>query len=1102
VLDNAQDKITDYLEAGRQRYALSSNAAYSILEDHDGRVWIGCLRGGINVIDNRKKLFGKVDADPLLANTLISNYIFSFYEEPGGAIWVGTDGNGLSIWDRKKNTFKNYQHQATDAASLSNDYVTDITGDYQNEVWVSTYKGGVNHFNKTTGRFDHYRYIQNTPSREFTNALGYTLHEDRQKRLWAGTLNYGLFVLNRQTNQFELYDDKLKDLFVLMEDKAGKLWGGTLSQLIQIDGDNHQHRFYNIGKPVRSFLEDKTGNFWVGTEGGGLLLFDRKSGAIITRYTTDDGLCSNSVLNILDDNLGNLWISTFNGISKFSIKDRAFTNYYQNDGLQSNQFNYNAAIALQTGELVFGGIKGFNIFYPANIVEQKQTRPILFTDIRINNTPIEQENSVVEKSIGNSIEVIKVPFNKAILSFEFASLEYSAPDKVQYAYFLEGWDRGWNYANNSRTASYTHLSEGSYTLRVKSTSTPGKWEGNELQLKIIVLPPWYRSVWAYILYVIVAGTIVYIYNRYRIKQTRLQYEVKLTNLKLDKEKADREREHVERETERMLNEKEKEMSEKKITYFTTIAHEFRTPLTLIINPLKDLFSKRDEAQSKPDSELGIVYRNARRMLSLADQLLLFRKAESGMDTIKPARLNLHHLASDVYLCFIQQARLQNISYTFTCANECLEIYADREKLEIIIYNLLSNAFKYTPVNGAIAFNIIEQEEDILITIADTGAGIPNQIGDKLFEQFYQAERTATGSKAGFGIGLFLVKHFTDQHKGQITYTSEEGRGATFFLTLLKGPDHFAGIRITPANESGPVFLQTMKEEPAVEEVQSEEDKLAVADVVTDKQTILLVDDDEQIREYLARLFKDTYIIHQASSGAEGLKAAQNWLPDLIISDVHMQETNGIELCKQVKENESLNHIPVILLTASTSDEIKLKGVEGGADHYITKPFDNKLLQARVTNLIKSRNTLQRYFYNEITLNKNSQRISKEYKDFLEKCIAIVESHLDDDSFSVKTLMAEMGMSHSNLFRKVKSVSGQSVNIFIRFIRLRKAAEMFINTNCNVNETAVMVGINDIKYFREQFNKLFGMNPSEYIRRYRKVHGKQYTVDKERINPKE
>ncbi|THU39368.1 response regulator [Niastella caeni] len=1086
ILDLANDRSINYLQTGRQRYSLSSNAITSILEDRDGRMWIGCLRGGINVIDTRKQLFGKVDADPLAANTLISNYIFTFYEEPDGKLWVGTDGNGLSIWDRKSNTFRNYQHNVADASSLSNDYITAITGDYENKIWVATYRGGVNRYNKAAGNFEHFRFVQVAPFREFVNALTYTMFEDKQKRLWLGTLQYGLFALNRQTNIFELFDNKLKDLFIISEDKAGKMWGGTLAQLIAIDAVNKQHQFYQIGKPVRSLQEDKDGNFWVGTEGGGLLLFDRKSGTIVKRYTTDEGLCSNSVLNILNDNQGNLWISTFNGLSKFNLKDKQFTNYYQNDGLQSNQFNYNAALALRTGEMVFGGLKGFNIFHPANIIEFKNTRPILFTDIKINNTPIEQENSVIEKSTGNSIDAIKVPFDKAILSFEFASLDYSAPDKVQYAYFLEGWDRGWNYANNSRTAVYTHLSEGTYTLRVKSTSAPGRWDGKELQLRIIVLPPWYRSVWAYGLYALIIGAIIYAYNRYRINQTHLKYEVKIAKLNAENERAEKQRSLAERE--------------KEITYFTTIAHEFRTPLTLIINPLKDLFRKREESQARPDSELGIVYRNARRMLSLADQLLLFRKAESGLDTIKPSKQNLHHLAWDVYLCFVQQARLQHINYTFTCANDSLEIYADKEKLGIIIYNLLSNAFKYTPAQGTITVTVTEQDEHVQIEIADTGAGIPGQIGDKLFEKFYQAERTVTGSKTGFGIGLYLVKHFTEQHKGQISYTSEEGKGATFFLTLLKGPYHFNGIPIVSEHESGPVFLQALQEEHFVENEKQIDEKLPTADVVTDKQTILLVDDDEQIRNYLAQLFKDTYIIYQAANGVAGLNAALTYLPDLIISDVHMQEMNGIELCKQVKENDSINHIPVILLTASTSNEYKLKGVEGGADDYITKPFDNTLLLARVASLLKNRTTLQRYFYNEITLNKNNQRISQEYKDFLEKCIAVVESHLDDDGFSVKTLMAEMGMSHSNLFRKVKSVSGQSVNIFIRFIRLRKAAELFINTNYNVNETANMVGINDSKYFREQFNKLFGMNPSEYIRRYRKVHGKKYTIDKDSINP--
>jgi YesN/AraC family two-component response regulator len=351
---------------------------------------------------------------------------------------------------------------------------------------------------------------------------------------------------------------------------------------------------------------------------------------------------------------------------------------------------------------------------------------------------------------------------------------------------------------------------------------------------------------------------------------------------------------------------------------------------------------------------------------------------------------------------------------------------------------------------------------------------------------------------GFGIGLFLVKHFTELHKGKITYTSEEGQGATFTLSLLKGKDHLEKDNIVFGVYSGSVILEELKEEPYSAEISKDQEKEPFNEVVTEKQTILIVEDDEQIRQYLHQIFQNKFIIQEAENGKKGLELAQKYLPDLIISDVHMQVMNGIELCKNIKENQTLNHIPVILLTASTSDELKLQGVEGGADDYITKPFDSKLLIARVSNLLKSRNKLQNYFYNEITLNKSDLKISSEYKEFLEKCISIVEKHLDDDNFSVKVLLAEMGMSHSNLFRKVKSVSGQSVNVFIRFIRLRKAAELLINTNYNVNETAFMVGIQDIKYFREQFNKLFGMNPSEYIKKYRKAFGKQYTIDKESI----
>jgi DNA-binding response OmpR family regulator len=477
---------------------------------------------------------------------------------------------------------------------------------------------------------------------------------------------------------------------------------------------------------------------------------------------------------------------------------------------------------------------------------------------------------------------------------------------------------------------------------------------------------------------------------------------------------------------------------------------------------------------------------------------LFRKAESGLDKIKPSKLNLHDLAYEVYLCFVQQAKTQNINYVFDCANGNLEMYADREKLEIILYNLLSNALKYTPAEGSIRFSIEEGTKEVVIKVEDTGAGIPSEMGEKLFDKFYKAERTKTSSKAGFGIGLFLVKHFTEQHGGAISYQSEEGQGTTFTLQLQKGKEHYGSDVIISETEAAPQLLEVLKEEVAIEEDKAGAEPLT--ELVSEKQSILIIDDDESIRQYLARLFKDTYIIHQAENGEAGLAMAQKYLPDLIISDIHMRELNGIELCKMIKENEHLSHIPVILLTGAMSDELKLQGVGGGADDYIVKPFDSKLLIARVSTLLKNRNTLQKYFYNEITLNKNDFKVSVEYKEFLDKCIFIVENNLEDKNFSVQTLVNEMNMSHSNLLRKVKSVSGQPVNVFIRSIRLRKAAELFINTDYSVKETAYTVGIGDMKYFREQFNKLFGMNPSDYIKKYRKVHGKQYTVDKESIDP--
>ncbi|SHM50249.1 Signal transduction histidine kinase [Chitinophaga jiangningensis] len=1115
VLNTDTDQV-DFLSVSNEPNTLSSNAVYAIWIDKQERKWIGCLRGGVNIIDPNKERFHNVFSAG--DQSLASNYILSFYEAPNRDVWIGTDGDGLSIWNRKTNTFTNYRHEPGNPYSLSDNFVTDIRADDPQHTWIITYRGGVNRFSK--GKFERYDCVDPLHPQVVLHPIGPGMLEDQEKTCWLTTQQYGLFKLNRQKKVFELFDSQLKDLYALREDRDQVLWGGGINYVFRIDRRQKAHAAFFIGKPVNVMKEDRAGNFWLGTEGGGLILFDRKQGKIIARYTTDEGLCSNSVLTILEDAAGNLWMSTFNGIAKFNPTTKTFRSYYQGDGLQSNQFNYHAAIQLASGEFAFGGIKGFSLFHPENMAGINSNPKVFLTNIKVSNMPLEADTALELRSGHNQIEQITIPYYKAILSFGFAALEYSAPDKIQYAYFLEGSDKGWIYSGDSRKAVYSHLSEGTYTFRVKNTNAEGQWMPEEAQVKIIVLPPWYRSWWAWLIYTLLAIVTLYYYLQYRSRRVRLQFEVKIAKLnaenerlekerslaelakektELERERAEREREQAESEKERILNKREREITEKKISFFTSISHEFRTPLTLIINPVKELLDKDFEEQYAK-GELHIVYRNARRMLSLVDQLLLFRKTESGLDHIRPSRLNLHDLACEVYLCFVRQAHAQRVTYEFDCPDKQLELYADPEKLEIILYNLLSNALKYTPAGGTIRLLVEDAATDVVIRVEDTGVGIPADTGDKVFEKFYKVEKSGSTSRPGFGIGLFLVKHFAVQHRGTIFYNSEEGRGTTFTLTFHKGKAHFPEDVVISETIPTPQLPEVLKEDvnPAVQTATS----APLPELVSGKQSILIIDDDEGIREYLARLFKDTYLTYLAGDGETGLAMAKKYLPDLVISDIHMKQMSGIELCKAIKENEQLNHIPVILLTGATSDELKLQGVEGGADDYIVKPFDSKLVIALVATLLRNRSALQKYFYNEITLTQSNFKVSAEYKELLEKCILIVEKHLKDKHFSIQTLLQELGMSHSNLLRKVKLVSGQPVNIFIRSIRLRKAAELFINTDYSIKETAYAVGIGDIKYFREQFNKLFGMNPSAYIKKYRKVHGKQFTVDKEAIDPGE
>jgi signal transduction histidine kinase/ligand-binding sensor domain-containing protein/AraC-like DNA-binding protein len=1075
ILNTTTGKI-DYLLPGEGRNTLTSESVFAIYEDKESRKWIGTLKGGIDIMDAQKNRFQTIAHNPLVPNSLINNFVSAFFEDKEGDLWIGTDGGGMSIWNRRTNHFTNFQHKPGQPSSLSTNSITCIRQDHLNNTWISTFGNGINRFNKTSGSFEHYRCINNLTGEENKNV--WLLYEDRQNNLWATTFGDGrLYRYNRHLNRFDVFNQLLTDLIAITEDQNGVLWAGNSHELIKIDKDDKDHVRYEIGKPVRAIYEDNKGNFWIGTEGGGLILFDRSTGKVLARYSDANGLCNNSVLNILEDGEGSLWLSTFNGLSRFSPDKRSFKNFYQGDGLQSNQFLYSAALKLRSGELAFGGINGLNLFFPDLIRPRSYMPPLLLTGLRIDNKPVSMDDPYITRAGADQIHTIKIPFNKAILSFDFAALEYSAPSNIMYAYYLVGWDKDWNYTRNVRTVNYTNLSEGGYRLRMKSTNAEGTWNPKETTIDIVVLPPWYRSWWAWLLYASLLGAMIYYYRRYKARQTKLEYEIKIAHINA---------------------EKEKEINEKRLSFFTSISHEFRTPLTLIINPLKDILKKNTVGNEEDHKEVNIVYRNARRLLSLVDQLLLFRKAESEGDRLKITKLNFYELCREVYLAFVQKAREEEIEYRFECDNEGLELYADREKMEIVFYNLISNALKYTPAGGKVVFRLSETPENVEVTVLDTGHGIPKETGRKLFEKFYQVMENGLPSKTGFGIGLYLVGQFVESHKGTVRYESEPGQGTSFFISLRKGITHFEGRRVFEELVTSPVILDELagNETLPIKNKPSRADKLPTETWVSEHQSILVIDDNEQILEYIHQIFANLYTVYRADSGEEGLRLARLHQPDVIITDIVMTNMTGIDLCRTIKEDLSLGHIPVILLTGSPSPETKLQGVEGGADDYITKPFEKEILLARVASLLKSRTNLQKYFYNEITLQKNTGKISEEDKVFIERCIRIVENHLDDDDFTIKTLAAEIGMSHSSLYKKIKSVSGSSVNGFIRFIRLRRVAELLINTEKNVNEAAMEAGFNDIKYFREQFHKLFGVMPSEYIKKFRPTFSKSLNVNRD------
>lgn len=1047
---------------------LSSPAVFAIYEDKQSRKWVGTLRGGINIIDPPQKNFEIVRHTTNEGRTSSKNFILSLTEDKRKSLWIGTDGAGLIHWDRRTNKFRYFTDQDT-YGSLSSNFVTHIIEENNGLVWVATFGGGINKWNPSTEQFEHYPCIDTELDRNYRNV--WQLYEDSSNQLWATTLSGGRpFILNRSTNRFEPISADITNALTMVEETKNIFWFGNFSELIRLDLSDGQTTRYDIGTSVRCIHIGHDHRLWIGTEGGGLLEFNKET-ETFKRYTESDGLPSNVILQLQEDKSGNYWLSTYNGLAKFDPVSGTFRNFHESDGLQSNQFSYNASAKLQSGELAFGGINGFNVFHPDSIDVEFSLPTIALTDFRVNSVFVNKYVAAEKRENLSELTNLTIPFKDASITISFSALEFSFPDKIQYAYFLEGWDNDWNDVGSQRTAHYSRLNEGKYLLRMKSTNANGLWSDDERTVELIILPPWWRASWAYCIYLLFSASLIYAYITHDRRQTKLKYEVDLA---------------------RMAIEKERELNEKKVSFFTHIAHEFRTPLTLILNPIKELlYGSQQTVDSK---ELSPIYRNAKRLLSLVDKLLVFQRTESQFDSLRIARANIKHIVHEVFLCFKQVAASRQITYTFDCPTADVEVYGDREKIEICLINLISNAIKFTPEDGKVAISIVDTEDDIEITVSDSGCGIPNHVGDALFTRFYRDYQGTGANTEGFGIGLYLVKQFIEAHNGDIYYKSTPGKGTKFILRFQKGKAHFEGQLVFEDINEHSLFLDEWigdlsSDRGRTATIERTEPVVEIPAVISDRPIMLVVDDNEQIREYVSRIFLKECTVYTSANADEAMILIEKYEPNIVITDVVMNGTSGIDLCAAIKNHNLFSHIPIILLSASTSKEIELKGIESGADDYITKPFEQALLKARVQNLLQRSDSLQHYFYNEITLQNNHHKISSEYSEFLNQCIFIVESQLGNPDFNVKVLADEIGMSHSNLYKRIKSISGKSANEFIRFIRLRKVAQTLISTNCTINEAAFDAGFNDIKYFRTQFAKVFGMKPSDYKRRYKSMNKK-------------
>ena len=1030
-------------------YSITDNVITSFCRDKEGGTWIGTFFGGVNYYSREFNKFQKYFPQPA-PNTLSGNLVHEICSDQWGNLWVGTEDAGLNKIDLRTGTIQHFTpDQGQGSISYSNIHGLVAVG---NELWVGTYEHGLDVLDIRTGKVIRH-YNAGNDSASFKSDFIVTLHKTRTNDLLVGTW-LGLFRYNRAKDNFSTLRFFNTQVQGIHEDAQGVIWGNTYGNGVYYynpatgKGGNLRHDSLKKNSLVNNYVnglyEDHQRNFWFSTEGG-LTKYER-SGKI-TNYTMEAGLPDNQVFKVLEDDEHYLWITTSKGLVRMNPADGSMKIYQSSHGLVTEQFNYNSGYKHSDGTLFFGTVKGLISFKPKELHKGGYIPPVYITGLQVNNNELSINNKSLRTSVTYTPHVT-LPWDSSNISLDVAALSYNTPEMNEYLYKMEGFDKEWTAIKSNRKIYYPKLPPGEYVFKVKGSAGNGLWNEKETTLKISILPPWWATTGAYLVYVLIGLAIIFTIFRY--------YNIALSAR--NKRKIDL-----------FEREKEREIYNAKIDFFTNIAHEIRTPLTLIKMPLDKLISQQSHDTETKES-LNIMKKNTNRLIDLTNQLLDFRKAEANKFSLTFTKTDVNELLTEMHSLFKTAADQKGLSFRLELPRITLNAFVDEEAVKKIIANLVNNAIKYAHKTVSIKLLPFSSEDTVFhIEFKNDGYQIPLELKDKIFEPFYRIKETE--KEAGTGIGLPLAKALAELHKGRLEL-KPAAEGTNLFLLAL------------PIHQEQEIDLHYGTEEDGDATRKSEE---AAVGIDPAKPVILLVEDNREILGFIQRELSASYNILTALDGQEALTVLQKQNVHLVISDIMMPVMDGIELCKKIKSDLQYSHVPIILLTAKNSLQSKIEGLEVGADAYIEKPFSFEHLQAQITNLIANRNNLKEYFARSPLTHLKGIAHSKADKTFIEELNKVIYENITDMDLDVDQLSRLMNMSRPTLYRKIKALSDLTPNELINLSRLKKAAELLGEGKYRISEVAHMVGYSVHANFSRDFAKQFGVTPSHYINSLQKEH---------------